>query len=112
MHYSLKGGTIAVLSVMERPFFFAGAIFSAPSIKVDANPCTVYNLLLHLLQIINENTMQRLFLFLGVPSMQKQDTANPKQKNTTRKQKYKSQNRNKHLKAETRTKKYKTEPQN
>ena len=33
--------------------------------------------------------------------MQKQDTANPKQKNTTRKQKYKSQNRNKHLKAET-----------
>ena len=36
--------------------------------------------------------------------MQKQDTANPKQKNTTRKQKYKSQNRNKHLKAETRTK--------
>ena len=37
--------------------------------------------------------------------MQKQDTANPKQKNTTRKQKYKSQNRNKHLKAETRTKK-------
>ena len=41
MHYSLKGGTIAVLSVMERPFFFAGAIFSAPSIKVEANPCTV-----------------------------------------------------------------------
>ncbi|CAH3182943.1 unnamed protein product [Porites evermanni] len=35
------GGTIAVLSVMERPYFFAGAIFSAPSIKVDANPCTV-----------------------------------------------------------------------
>ena len=34
--------------------------------------------------------------------MQKQDTANPKQKNTTRKQKYKSQNRNKHPKAETR----------
>ena len=28
-----------------------------------------------------------------MPSMQKQDTANPKQKNTTRKQKYKSQNR-------------------
>ena len=26
---------------MERPYFFAGAIFSAPSIKVDANPCTV-----------------------------------------------------------------------
>ena len=37
--------------------------------------------------------MQRLFLFLRMPSMQKQDTANPKQKNTTRKQKYKSQNR-------------------
>ncbi|XP_073229702.1 monoglyceride lipase-like [Porites lutea] len=35
------GGTIAVLSVMERPYFFAGAIFSAPSIKVEANPCTV-----------------------------------------------------------------------
>ncbi|CAH3182940.1 unnamed protein product [Porites evermanni] len=34
------GGTIAVLSVMERPYFFAGAIFSAPSIKVEANPCT------------------------------------------------------------------------
>lgn len=35
------GGTIAVLSVMERPYFFAGAIFSAPSIKAEANPCTV-----------------------------------------------------------------------
>ena len=36
---------------MERPYFFASA-------GADHG-----NLLLHLLQIINENTMQRLFLF-------------------------------------------------
>ena len=44
---------------MERPYFFAGAIFSALS------GCQSLHgkLLLHLLQIINENTIQRLFLF-------------------------------------------------
>ena len=43
---SIQGGTIAILSVMDRPDFFTGAIFSAPAAKVDptqATNCMVRN---------------------------------------------------------------------
>ena len=39
-----QGGTIAVLSVIERPDFFTGAVFSGPSVTADpdvVNPCKV-----------------------------------------------------------------------
>ncbi|KAL9959395.1 hypothetical protein ACROYT_G032717 [Oculina patagonica] len=36
------GGTIAILSVMERPDFFTGAIFSAPSVTADPDVATTY----------------------------------------------------------------------
>lgn len=39
-----QGGTIAIQSVLDRPDFFTGAIFSAPSVKADpavATACLV-----------------------------------------------------------------------
>ena len=41
---SFQGGTIAILSVIDRPDFFTGAVFSGPSVTVDPNiitPCMV-----------------------------------------------------------------------
>lgn len=32
---SIQGGTIAIQSVLERPDFFTGAVFSGPSVKAD-----------------------------------------------------------------------------
>jgi len=34
---SFQGGTIAILSVMDRPDFFTGAVFSGPSVTADPN---------------------------------------------------------------------------
>lgn len=39
-----QGGTIAILSVIDRPDFFTGALFSAPSVTADPDlvaPCLV-----------------------------------------------------------------------
>lgn len=41
---SFQGGTIAILSVIDRPDFFTGAVFSGPSVTADPNmitPCKV-----------------------------------------------------------------------
>jgi len=50
-----QGGTIAILSVMERPDFFAGAVFSAASVKVDpvmATTCMVNKVVLESLKFL------------------------------------------------------------
>lgn len=42
--FPFQGGTIAIQSVLDRPDFFTGAIFSAPSVKADpavATACLV-----------------------------------------------------------------------
>ena len=71
------------------------------------------NLLFHLLQIVNENTMQRLSLFsLGTVNAKTGYNKPKTEKHYQTEEKHKSQNRNKHPKAETHTKKNEIEPQN